>query len=76
MVAQAVGFDRLAPNIIVKFPTTVAGLAAMEEASYRGISVNATVSFSVSQAIAAAEAVERGIERREADGEDTRGWAR
>ena len=43
----------------------------MEEASYRGISVNATVSFSVAQAVAAAEAVERGIARREADGHDT-----
>ena len=40
----------------------------MEEATYRAISINATVSFSVSQAIAAAEAVQRGIERREAEG--------
>ena len=71
MVAQAFGFTSLAPNIIVKFPTTRAGVAGMEEASYRGISVNATVSFSVSQAVAAAEAVERGIARREADGHDT-----
>ena len=71
MVTQAFGFDGLAPNIIVKFPTTAAGLAAMEEASYRGISVNATVSFSVAQAVAAAEAVQRGIDRREADGHDT-----
>ena len=71
MVTQAFGFTGLAPNVIVKFPTTVAGLAAMEEASYRGISVNATVSFSVSQALAAAQAVQRGIERREADGHDT-----
>src|SRR5918997_303720 len=55
MVEQAVGFDALAPNIVVKFPTTAAGVAAMEEATYRGISINATVSFSVSQAIAAAE---------------------
>ena len=68
MVTQAFGFDGLAPNIIVKFPTTEAGVAAMEEASYRGISVNATVSFSVAQALAAAEAVQRGIERREAEG--------
>ena len=68
MVTQAFGFDGLAPNIIVKFPTTVAGVAAMEEATYRGISINATVSFSVSQAVAAAEAVQRGIERREAEG--------
>ncbi len=68
MVTQAFGFTELAPNIIVKFPTTVAGVAAMEEASYRGISVNATVSFSVAQALAAAEAVQRGIERRDAEG--------
>jgi transaldolase len=43
----------------------------MEAASRRGISVNATVSFSVAQAVAAAEAVERGIRAREADGHDT-----
>ena len=71
MVEQAVGFHDLAPNIVVKFPTTAAGVAAMEAASYRGISVNATVSFSVAQALAAAEAVQRGIERREADGMST-----
>lgn len=68
MVEQAAGFDRLAPNIVVKFPATAAGIAAMETASYRGISVNATVSFSVAQAVAAAEAVERGIRRRDAEG--------
>jgi transaldolase len=68
MVTQAFGFDGLAPNVIVKFPTTRAGVAAMEEATYRGISVNATVSFSVSQAIAAAEAVERGLARRDEEG--------
>jgi transaldolase len=68
MVEQAIGFDALAPNVIVKFPTTRAGVAAMEEATYRGVSINATVSFSVPQAIAAAEAVERGLRRREAEG--------
>jgi transaldolase len=71
MVEQAAGFDRLAPNIVVKFPATSAGIAAMEEASFRGISVNATGSFSVAQAVAAAEAVQRGIERRSAEGMDT-----
>ena len=40
----------------------------MEDATYRGVSVNATVSFSVAQAVAAAEAVERGLRRREAEG--------
>jgi transaldolase len=68
MVAQAIEFAALAPNIIVKFPATAAGISGMEEATYRGVSINATVSFSVAQAIAAAEAVERGLARREADG--------
>ena len=68
MVAQGVGFDGLAPNVIVKFPATKAGIAAMEEASRLGVSINATVSFSVAQAVAAAEAVERGLKRRESEG--------
>ncbi len=71
MVEQAAGFDRLAPNVVVKFPTTRAGLVAMEEATAAGISVNATVSISVAQALAAAEAVERGLARREAAGHPT-----
>lgn len=69
MLEQAAGFAALAPNIVVKFPATVAGVAAMEEATARGISVNATVCFSVAQALAAGEAVERGLARREAGGE-------
>jgi transaldolase len=68
MLAQGVYFAGLAPNIIVKFPATSMGVRVMEEATYRGVSVNATVSFSVSQAVAAAEAVERGLRRREAEG--------
>ena len=68
MLEQGVHFDSLAPNIVVKFPATRIGIAVMEEATYRGVSVNCTVSFSVGQAIAAAEAVERGLRRREAEG--------
>ena len=68
MLAQGVHFAGLAPNIIVKFPATAVGVRVMEEATYRGVSVNATVSFSVAQALAAAEAVERGLRRREAEG--------
>jgi transaldolase len=64
MVAQGRLFDRIAPNVIVKFPATKAGIAAMEEATYHGVSINATVSFTVAQAVAAAEAVERGLRRR------------
>jgi transaldolase len=68
MLAQGIGFDGLARNVIVKFPATAVGVRVMEEATYRGVSVNATVSFSVAQAVAAAEAVERGLRRREAEG--------
>ena len=68
MLAQGTHFASLAPNIIVKFPATSVGVRVMEEATYRGVSVNATVSFSVAQALAAGEAVERGLRRREADG--------
>jgi transaldolase len=68
MLAQGQHFASLAPNIVVKFPATSVGVRVMEEATYRGVSVNATVSFSVPQAVSAGEAVERGLRRREAEG--------
>jgi transaldolase len=68
MVQQAVKFSQLAPNMIVKIAATHAGIAAIEEATYRGISINATVSFCLPQALAVAEAVERGLRRREREG--------
>lgn len=70
IVEQAEEFNQLAPNMIVKIPVTRAGIPAIEEATYRGISINATVSFSLPQCIAVAEAVERGLKRREQDGKD------
>jgi len=70
LVEQAVAFNGLAPNMIVKIPATSAGVTAMEEATYRGVSVNATVSFIVPQALAVGEAIERGLRRREAEGLD------
>ena len=70
IVLQAVRFSELAPNMIVKIPVTKAGVEAIEEATYRGISINATVSFTIPQAIAVAESVERGLIRREKEGKD------
>jgi transaldolase len=70
IVRQAEEFDALAPNMIVKIPVTRAGIPAIEEATYRGISINATVSFSLPQCLAVAEAVERGLARREKEGKD------
>lgn len=68
---QAEHFSSLAPNIIVKIPATHTGIEAIEEATYRGVSINVTVSFTVPQAVAAGEAIERGLRRREAEGKDT-----
>jgi transaldolase len=70
MEEQAVHFAGLAPNLQVKLPVTTAGLVAIEEATASGINVNATVNFTVPGAIAVAEAVERGLARRAADGHD------
>jgi len=70
IVEQAVEFSGLAPNMIVKIPVTRAGIPAIEEATYRGVSINATVCFTLPQCIAVAEAVERGLKRREREGKD------
>lgn len=68
MTEQALQLNALGKNMMVKIPASAAGIQAMEEATYRGISINATVSFTVAQAVAVAEAVERGLERRKKEG--------
>jgi transaldolase len=70
ILKQAIEFDQIAPNMIVKIPVTRAGITAIEETTYRGISINATVCFTLPQCIAVAEAVERGLKRREKDGKE------
>lgn len=67
---QATYFASLGPNMQVKIPATSAGLSIVEEATYRGVNVNITVSFTVPQVLAIGEAVERGLKRREAEGKD------
>lgn len=70
MTAHAVQLASLAANIAIKLPATEAGIKAMEEVSAAGINVNATVSFSVAQACAAAAACDRGLERAAKNGAD------
>ena len=70
ILEQARRFHALAPNMIVKVPATAAGIPAIEEATAEGITINATVSFTLPQCVAVAEAVERGLKRREAAGHD------
>lgn len=71
MVAQARQLAALAPNIAIKLPTTVAGIVAMEDLTAAGIRINATVSFSVAQAIAVSDAIERGLQRARSAGVST-----
>ncbi len=58
------------PNLFVKIPGTVAGIAAIEESIFNGVPVNVTLLFSRGQYLAAAEACLRGLERRLAAGLD------
>jgi transaldolase len=71
LTEQALHFNALAPNLQVKIPATRAGIEAIEDVTAAGISINATVCFTVPQAIAVAEAVARGMARRESNGQDT-----
>ena len=75
MADQAVHLHGLAPNLQVKLPATRAGIAAVEEATYRGVNINATVCFTVPQSLLVGEAVERGLRRREAEGRDVAGMS-
>jgi transaldolase len=68
MLEMAVRFSSWAPNISVKLPATAAGMAVLEECAARGICVTSTVSFTVAQVAAAAEAYQRGRLRAERAG--------
>jgi transaldolase len=70
MVEHGRSLAALAPNIAIKVPSTAAGVRAAEELVALGINVNATVSFTVSQAVAVAEAFERGLDRAQGNGAD------
>ena len=70
ILENAKRFAALAPNMIVKIPATRAGIPAIEEATAMGLTINATVCFTLPQCIAVAEAVERGLHRREAEGKE------
>ena len=56
------------PNLFIKIPGTREGLPAIEEAIFAGIPINVTLLYSARQYVAAAEAYQRGIERRIAAG--------
>ena len=55
------------PNFMIKVPATEAGYIAMEALASEGIAVNATLIFSVEQALKCAEAFERASKKSSVD---------
>jgi len=55
------------PNVMIKVPATEAGYIAMEALAAQGIPVNATLIFSVEQALKCAEAFERASHKASVD---------
>ena len=54
LTEQGLHFASLAPNMQIKVPATAAGIAAVEELTAAGASINATVCFTVPQSLAVA----------------------
>jgi transaldolase len=58
------------PNLMVKIPATMPGLAAIEDVLSKGRSINVTLIFSLARYAAVAESYVRGLERLVAEGGD------
>ncbi len=56
MVREGLEYSKIAPNVVVKCPSTREGLKATRQLSDQGIKVNVTLCFSAAQAILAAKA--------------------
>ncbi len=60
------------PNLFIKIPGTPEGAAAIEQCTAEGIPINVTLLFSAEQYEVAAHAYLRGLQRRQASGQDLR----
>jgi len=56
MLREGREYKAIAPNVVVKYPLTAAGLMATRQLTSEGIKVNVTLCFSAAQAILAAKA--------------------
>ncbi|HQP11104.1 MAG TPA: transaldolase, partial [Candidatus Omnitrophota bacterium] len=61
------------PNVMIKVPSTAAGIPAIEELIAHGVPVNATLIFSVEQYKNVAKAYYRGLKRRLSGGLEVKG---
>ncbi|GAA3194789.1 MULTISPECIES: transaldolase family protein [Streptomyces] len=74
MLEQALRIARISPNLMVKVPGTQAGYQVIRQLVARGISINSTLSYTVPQFVACAEAVESGLKQAHDRGIDTSRW--
>lgn len=74
MLEQALRIARIAPNLMIKVPGTKQGYQVIRQLVARGISVNSTLSYTVPQFVACAEAVESGLAEARARGIATGRW--
>ncbi len=63
MKAMAERLNSWAPNIAVKLPVTSAGLDVLEDCIAQGITITATVSFTMAQVVAVGERCQIGVSR-------------
>jgi transaldolase len=74
MVKQGVALNKQFRNVMVKMPGTAEGIAGIEELTAKGIPTNATLTFALSQLVAVAEAVKRGLVKARKNGIDLSAW--
>ncbi|WDU60429.1 transaldolase [Pseudomonas poae] len=72
MTARGLELQLLAPNVMVKVPGSLEGLATVEALVAQGGSVNITFCFTVSQFQAGIQAIQRGMATACSNGIDTR----
>lgn len=70
MLEHAHRLAGVAPNVAIKVPATREGIEAGSALVAEGVNVNATVSFTVAQAVYTAQAFERALDRARAAGRD------
>ncbi len=73
MVAEGRDLRALGDNMMIKMPASKEGVEGIEDLSAMGISTNATLSFSVAQMVAVAEAARAGFAKARAAGIDLSG---
>jgi len=68
MYSSAQRFHAWKPNIAIKLPCTLSGLEVLEQCVSEGITITATVSFTVAQLISIAEYYRKGIRKAKKEG--------